>query len=78
MPKMDGYEATACIRSMEKSRGEGQHIPILAMTAHAMESDCNRCLAAGMDGYIRKPARAREVAEAIQNVLAAAERSPAR
>jgi len=77
MPKMDGYETTAWIRTREQSRSRGEHIPILAMTAHAMKSDCDRCLAAGMDGYVRKPAKAHEVAEAIQNVLAQIDRRPA-
>ena len=55
MPEMDGFEATAAIRETEKEIGG--HIPIVAMTAHAMKGDEERCLASGMDGYISKPIR---------------------
>ncbi|MBF0428778.1 MAG: response regulator, partial [Magnetococcales bacterium] len=55
MPRMDGYVATKAIREQERVRGEGHHIPIIAMTAAAMKSDQEQCLEVGMDGYISKP-----------------------
>jgi two-component system, sensor histidine kinase and response regulator len=61
MPVMDGFEATAAIRRNE----QGSHIPIIATTAHAMTGDQERCLAAGMDGYISKPIRASELLDLI-------------
>jgi CheY-like chemotaxis protein len=53
MPRMNGFEATGAIR--DKERSLGGHIPIIAMTAHALKEDEERCLAAGMDAYISKP-----------------------
>jgi two-component system sensor histidine kinase/response regulator len=65
---MDGFEATAVIREREKSTGA--HLPIIAMTAHAMKGDEARCLAAGMDGYTSKPVRVDQLFATIARVLA--------
>ncbi len=67
MPELDGLEATQAIRSHEKN--VGGHLPIVAMTAHAMKGDRERCLAAGMDGYVAKPVRAKELFETIEEVV---------
>jgi two-component system, sensor histidine kinase and response regulator len=67
MPEMDGLEATAVIR--EKERQRGGHLPIIALTAHAMKGDAERCLAAGMDSYVSKPINAQTLSEAISRVL---------
>jgi two-component system sensor histidine kinase/response regulator len=64
MPDMDGFEASRRIRTAEQTTG--LHIPIVAMTAYAMTGDRERCVAAGMDGYLSKPIRARELLAAIE------------
>jgi PAS domain S-box-containing protein len=67
MPEMDGLEATAAMRERETSTGA--HMPIIAMTAHAMKGDRERCLDAGMDAYVSKPVRAGELFETIENTV---------
>ncbi len=64
MPVMDGFAATAAIRARELITGE--HTPVIAMTAHAIKGDCERCLAAGMDGYVPKPVSLKSLAESIE------------
>jgi PAS domain S-box-containing protein len=79
MPEMDGFEAARAIRKDEA--GKNRHIPIIAMTAHAMTGDRDRCLAAGMNGYIAKPIRAHELLSLVENTMASdakvADSSPA-
>jgi signal transduction histidine kinase/DNA-binding response OmpR family regulator len=66
MPEMDGLTATRNIRGREKKTGF--HIPIVAMTAHAMKGDKERCLEAGMDGYISKPVSSKEIEDMISTI----------
>ena len=66
---MDGLEATARIREDEKTTGK--HIPIVAMTAHAMVGDKDRCLQAGMDAYISKPLSVKELFATIEGLFQA-------
>jgi PAS domain S-box-containing protein len=70
MPEMNGLEATVAIREQERSTDA--HIPIMAMTAHAMKGDRDRCLAAGMDAYISKPINVNEFFDAVESVFRAA------
>jgi signal transduction histidine kinase/CheY-like chemotaxis protein len=69
MPEMDGYEAAASIRKTEETTLK--RVPILAMTAHAMKGDRERCLAAGMDGYLSKPIRPDDLRQAIEELVPA-------
>jgi CheY-like chemotaxis protein len=68
MPGMDGFEATAIVRAKESSIGTDR-LPIIAMTAHALKGDEERCLAAGMDGYISKPIRTDQMFSTIENIM---------
>jgi CheY-like chemotaxis protein len=67
MPKMDGFQTTRMIRDREKETG--LHLPIIAMTAHAMKGDREKCLAVGMDDYIAKPLNVKQLSETIARVM---------
>jgi CheY-like chemotaxis protein/HPt (histidine-containing phosphotransfer) domain-containing protein len=69
MPEMDGIKATAAIRAGEGDNGT--HLPIIAMTAHALKGDRERCLAAGMDGYVSKPIKSSELEALLQRLVPA-------
>jgi len=69
MPEMDGLEATRTIRALEQERGSEQAIPIIAMTANAMKGDRERCLEAGMNGYVSKPVKRETLFAEIARVL---------
>ncbi len=71
MPVMDGLEATIAIRAREKE--SGGHVPIVAMTAHALKGDREQCLEAGMDGYVAKPIRGEELLAALEKFAPEAE-----
>jgi two-component system sensor histidine kinase/response regulator len=68
MPEMDGLEATAAVR--KKEAATGKHQPIIALTAHAMKRDQEKCLAAGMDGYLTKPIRPQELDVVLERYVA--------
>ena len=75
MPEMDGLEATEKIRASEQH--SGTHIPIVAMTAHALKGDRQRCLGAGMDNYVAKPIRAEELFQTIDAIFSDRKRNSA-
>jgi two-component system sensor histidine kinase/response regulator len=70
MPVMDGCEATAAIRARE--RISGGHVPIIALTAHAMKADEEQCLRAGMDAYLSKPVQPKALVELVEELVEAA------
>ena len=74
MPEMNGLQATAAIR--EREQISGGRIPIIAMTANAMTGDRQVCLDAGMDDYISKPIRTKELFETIENCIRNSRQSP--
>jgi signal transduction histidine kinase/DNA-binding response OmpR family regulator len=74
MPEIDGLEATAAIRKRELATGA--HLPIVAMTANAMQGDKERCLAAGMDGYVSKPLNIKELLAVVQELIGRSENPP--
>jgi CheY-like chemotaxis protein len=73
MPEMDGYETTQAIRRQERS---GHHVPIIALTAHAMAGDREKCLEAGMDDYVSKPTNTTDLRRAVSQWLERAHGRP--
>lgn len=68
MPEMDGFEVASILRSKEKENSKGDHLPIIALTAHAMMGDKEKCIEAGMDGYVSKPIHPEELFGQIAQV----------
>ena len=73
MPEMDGFEATKLIR--EREEASGTYLPIIALTAHPMQGDEERCLVCGMDGYVTKPINLEELFSVIEKVRPSMNRS---
>jgi len=73
MPDINGFEATAAIR--QKERGDGAHIPIIALTAHALKGDRERCLEAGMDDYLSKPIETQKLFDVVETAARKSERA---
>jgi signal transduction histidine kinase/ActR/RegA family two-component response regulator len=76
MPEMNGFEAVAAIRALELAEGR-RHTPIVAVTAHAMAGDREKCLQAGMDAYLAKPLRRQQLFELVDELLGADATTPA-
>lgn len=70
MPEMDGFEATTLLREKEKEQG-GVHLPVVALTAHVMKGDRERCLASGMDDFLPKPIHPRDLDELLEKYITA-------
>ena len=68
MPVLDGVSATQAIRAREQANGTSRPLPIIAMTANALQEDRDRCMAAGMDGYIAKPVNLRALETELRRV----------
>ena len=69
MPVLNGHQAARTIREAEKAEGEGGHVPIIGVTAHALDSDREACLAAGMDDYLSKPVSPEQLEAKIERWL---------